>query len=173
MKICFYQRLAISLVAVFMLVMIACFYSTNELQKLTQQEAEQKLHLGLAEHLVQDNPLLKEGVYDYDALGNLFHTLMILGPNFEFYYLDPQGKILTYSAEPGKVKAKKIDIAPIKHLIGDGKSFPIEGDDPRQLGRHKIFSAAPVYNDNKLQGYLYVIIAVSYTHLTLPTKRIV
>ncbi|MGY0625993.1 MAG: sensor histidine kinase [Paraglaciecola chathamensis] len=158
MKICFYQRLAISLVAVFMLVMIACFYSTNELQKLTQQEAEQKLHLGLAEHLVQDNPLLKEGVYDYDALGNLFHTLMILGPNFEFYYLDPQGKILTYSAEPGKVKAKKVDIAPIKHLIGDGKSFPIEGDDPRQLGRHKIFSAAPVYNDNKLQGYLYVII---------------
>ena len=53
MKICFYQRLAISLVAVFMLVMIACFYSTNELQKLTQQEAEQKLHIGLAEHLVE------------------------------------------------------------------------------------------------------------------------
>jgi signal transduction histidine kinase len=158
MKICFYQRLAISLVAVFMLVMIACFYSTNELQKLTQQEAEQKLHLGLAEHLVQDNPLLKEGVYDYEALGNLFHTLMVLGPNFEFYYIDPKGKILTYSAQPGKVKATSVDIEPIKKLISDDRSFPVQGDDPRQLGRHKIFSAAPVYNDDKLQGYLYVII---------------
>ncbi|WP_339767714.1 HAMP domain-containing sensor histidine kinase [uncultured Paraglaciecola sp.] len=158
MRICFYQRLAISLVAVFMLVMIACFYSTNELQKLTQQEAAQKLHIGLAEHLVRDNPLLKEGVYDYAALGNLFHTLMILGPSFEFYYLDPQGKILTYSAEPGKVKAESVNIAPIKSLIGDNQNFPIEGDDPRQLGRQKIFSAAPVFNDDKLQGYLYVII---------------
>lgn len=158
MRICFYQRLAISLVAVFMLVMIACFYSTNELQKLTQQEAQQKLHLGLAEHLVSDNPLLKEGVYDYAALGNLFHTLMILGPNFEFYYLDPQGKILTYSATPGKVKATSVNVGPIKQLIGDNQSFPVEGDDPRQLGRHKIFSAAPVYNNEQLQGYLYVII---------------
>lgn len=158
MRICFYQRLAISLVAVFMLVMIACFYSTNELQKLTQQEAQQKLHLGLAEHLVSDNPLLKEGVYDYAALGNLFHTLMILGPNFEFYYLDPQGKILTYSAKPGKVKATSVNVGPIKQLIGDNQSFPVEGDDPRQLGRHKIFSAAPVYNNEQLQGYLYVII---------------
>ncbi|WP_040515622.1 sensor histidine kinase [Paraglaciecola polaris] len=158
MRICFYQRLAISLVAVFMLVIIACFYSTNELQKLTQQEAQQKLHLGLAEHLVSDNPLLKEGVYDYAALSNLFHTLMILGPNFEFYYLDPQGKILTYSATPGKVKATSVNVGPIKQLIGDNQSFPVEGDDPRQLGRHKIFSAAPVYNNEQLQGYLYVII---------------
>lgn len=158
MKICFYQRLAICLVAVFMLVMIACVYSTNLLQKLTQQEAEQKLHLGLAEHLVSDNPLLKEGVYDYEALGNLFHTLMILGPNFEFYYLSPKGEILTHSAKPGKVKASTIDIAPIKQLINEKSGFPIVGDDPKKEGVHKIFSAAPVYNNDHLQGYLYVII---------------
>ena len=70
MKFGFYPRLAVCLVGVFMVVMIACFYSTNLLQKRTQQEAEQKLHIGLAEHLVSDNPLLKEGVYDYEALGN-------------------------------------------------------------------------------------------------------
>lgn len=158
MKFGFYQRLSICLVVVFMLVMLACFYATNVFQQRTQQEAEQKLHLGLAEHLVSDNPLLKEGVYDYDALGNLFHTLMILGPNFEFYYLDPKGKILTYSAQPGKVKATFVDIQPIKHLINASQAFPIEGDDPRNIGSKKIFSAAPVYNNQLLQGYLYVII---------------
>ncbi len=158
MKFGFYPRLAVCLVGVFMVVMIACFYSTNLLQKRTQQEAEQKLHIGLAEHLVSDNPLLKEGVYDYEALGNLFHTLMILGPSFEFYYLDPEGTILTYSAEPGKVKADAVDIAPIKQLINTDRGFPIEGDDPRNIGLQKIFSAAPVYNNEQLQGYLYVII---------------
>jgi hypothetical protein len=158
MKFGFYPRLAVCLVGVVMVVMIACFYSTNLLQKRTQQEAEQKLHIGLAEHLVSDNPLLKEGVYDYEALGNLFHTLMILGPSFEFYYLDPEGTILTYSAEPGKVKAEAVDIAPIKQLINTHRGFPIEGDDPRNIGLQKIFSAAPVYNNEQLQGYLYVII---------------
>ncbi|MFT5674720.1 MAG: hypothetical protein ACI808_000644, partial [Paraglaciecola sp.] len=101
MKLCFYQRLALSLVAVFMLVLAGFFWATGQLQSQTKQEAEQKLHLDLAKHLVADNPLLQEGVYDYEALKNLFHTLMILGPSFEFYYLDAQGNILTYSAEKG------------------------------------------------------------------------
>ena len=158
MKLSFYPRLALYLVSVFMLVIITCFYVTNLLQQRTQEEAEQRLHIGLAEHLVGDNPLLEEGVYDYKALENLFHTLMILGPNFEFYYLNPQGEILTYSADPGKVKAKKVDITPILRLVNTDTELPILGDDPRNLGQHKIFSAAPVYKQDALQGYLYVII---------------
>ena len=111
-KLCFYQRMALSLVAVFILVVAVFFWTTGYFQHLTRSEAEQKLHLGLAEHLVGDNPLLKQGVYNYDALENLFHTLMLLGPNFEFYYLDPEGKVLTYSAEAGKVKRERVDMMP-------------------------------------------------------------
>ena len=158
MKLSFYPRVAVYVVGVFMVVIVACFYVTNLLQQRTQEEAEQRLHIGLAEHLVGDNPLLEEGVYDYKALENLFHTLMVLGPNFEFYYLSPQGDILTYSAEPGKVKAKKIDLTPILQLVNTDIELPILGDDPRNLGQHKIFSAAPVYKQDTLQGYLYVII---------------
>jgi hypothetical protein len=58
---------------------------------MCRSEAEQRLHISLAEHLANDNPLLKEGVYDHDELKNLFHTLMILGPSFEFYFVDPTG----------------------------------------------------------------------------------
>lgn len=158
MKLSFYPRLALYVVSVFMVVIVACFYVTNLLQQRTQEEAEQRLHIGLAEHLVGDNPLLEEGVYDYKALENLFHTLMVLGPNFEFYYLSPQGDILTYSAEPGKVKAKKINLTPILQLVNTDIELPIFGDDPKNLGQHKIFSAAPVYKQDTLQGYLYVII---------------
>ena len=158
MKLRFYQRLALSLVVVFMLVLAVFFWATSELQSQTKLEAEQKLHLNLAKHLVDDNPLLKEGVYDYEALKNLFHMLMILGPNFEFYYLDDKGKILTYSAEKGKVKRDKVSLQPLLNVIDGGEAFPVIGDDPRNIGKQKIFSAAPVYNGEHLQGYLYVII---------------
>lgn len=158
MKLCFYQRLALSLVAVFMLVLGGFFWASSHLQSQTKQEAEQKLHLDLAQHLVADNPLLKEGVYDYAALKNLFHTLMLLGPSFEFYYLDVQGNILTYSAQKDKVKRDKVALKPLLKLIDGSDSFPLLGDDPRDPIKQKIFSAAPVYKNNLLQGYLYVII---------------
>jgi signal transduction histidine kinase len=158
MKLCFYQRMALSLVAVFILVMAVFVWFSGQMQAVTKSEAEQKLHLGLAEHLVNDNPLLQQGRYDHDTLENLFHTLMILGPNFEFYFVDPGGKILAYSAESGKVKLESIRLEPMLNLIKGSNDFPILGDDPRQKEGQKIFSAAPVYNDDLLQGYLYVII---------------
>lgn len=158
MKLCFYQKLALSLVAVFMLVLVGFFLASGQLQTQIKQEAEQKLHLDLAKHLVGDNPLLQEGVYDYKALENLFHTLMILGPNFEFYYLDAQGKILTYSAEKGKVKRERVELSPLLSIIGGSEGYPVFGDDPKDPSKQKIFSVAPVYNNETLQGYLYVII---------------
>ncbi|MDF2177783.1 HAMP domain-containing sensor histidine kinase [Aliiglaciecola sp. CAU 1673] len=153
-----YQRLALSLLAVFMTMALLLFWYSGELRLRSQQEAEQRLHLGLAGHLVHDNPLLSQGLYDHDALENLFHTLMLLGPSFEFYYLDARGEILAYSAEPGKVKRDRVDLAPIQQLLVEGSSLPVLGDDPRNLERRKIFSAAPVYQGESLQGYLYMII---------------
>lgn len=158
LKLCFYQRLALSLVIVFILVLSIFFTASVHLQRLTQNEAEQRLHVNLAEHLVQDNPLLATGVYDYEALKNLFHTLMVMGPNFEFYYLDPEGNILTYSSELGPLARSKVDLAPVLTLIENKQQLPLEGQDPRSDSGDKIFSAAPVYNAEGLQGYIYVII---------------
>jgi signal transduction histidine kinase len=158
MSLSLYQRIALSLTLAFSVILYLSFLWSSQLQQSTQLESEQRLHLGLAEHLVTDNPLLAEGVYDYGGLKNLFHTLMMLGPSFEFYYLDPNGKVLTYSAEPGKVKRELVDVAPIKSLISNNVELPILGDDPRNLEKQKIFSASPVYKEGVLQGYLYMII---------------
>jgi signal transduction histidine kinase len=158
MKLCFYQRLAVSLVVVFMLVMAVFFWATSQLQSQAKQEAQQTLHLHLAEHLVGDNPLLKQGVHDHGALKNLFHTLMIMGPNFEFYYLNTQGNILSYSAEKSKIQRHKINLKPLLQMINGSEALPIFGDDPRHQEKKKIFSVAPVFNHDHLQGYLYVII---------------
>lgn len=158
MKLCFYQRLSFSVVVVMMCVMLGLFWLIGQLQTQTKLEAEQKLHLGLAQHLLLDAPLLEQGNYDVEALAGLFHNLMILGPSFEFYYLDPQGKILAYSADPQKIQRQYVDLAPILQIIAGETALPLVGDDPRQQARQKIFSAAPVYRKEQLQGYLYVII---------------
>ena len=99
MKISLYQKLALSVCVSFMVLASLLFYWSNSLAEHSKFQAEQKLHIQLAEHLAHDNPLLQDGVYDKAALENLFHTLMLLGPAFEFYFLDPAGNIITYSAE--------------------------------------------------------------------------
>ncbi|TMO70904.1 two-component sensor histidine kinase [Pseudoalteromonas sp. S3785] len=153
-----YQKLAISLVIIFCFICALVYSWSKQLELNSKHHGEQNLHLALAEHLVQDNPLIKEGVYDYKALENLFHTLMLLGPAFEFYFVDENGKILTYSADPGKVKRTHINLAPLKTLINNPDAAPIYGDNPRDQTQQKIFSVAPVFNNDTLQGYLYVII---------------
>jgi signal transduction histidine kinase len=158
MNLSLYQKLAVSLVVIFCFICALVYSWSKQLELTSKHHGEQNLHLALAEHLVQDNPLIKEGVYDYAAVENLFHTLMLLGPAFEFYFVDENGKILTYSVEPGKVKRTHINLAPLKKLINNPAAAPIYGDDPRNKAQQKIFSVAPVFNNDKLQGYLYVII---------------
>ncbi|MCW8834406.1 MAG: HAMP domain-containing histidine kinase [Colwellia sp.] len=158
MTLSLYQRLALVVCFAFTLLASLIFYWSNSLAEQSKFQAEQKLHIQLAEHLAHDNPLLQDGVYDKAALENLFHTLMLLGPAFEFYFLDPAGNIVTYSADPAKIKRKVVDLSPIVALIANPTAVPIFADDPRSLQGQKIFSAAPIYHGDNLQGYLYVII---------------
>jgi signal transduction histidine kinase len=159
MKLSLYQRLSFSLLLVFMLIGGGFYFWSDKIEQQTRYESIQRLNLSLAANLAHDNPLLQKGKYDHDALENLFHTLMVLGPSFEFYFLDPQGKILTYSGDASKVKRDKVDLLPILNLIQNKAELPIYGDDPRSLSRQNVFSAAPVFNGATLQGYLYVIVA--------------
>jgi signal transduction histidine kinase len=153
-----YHRLAFSISFAFIIMASVLFYWSNSLAEQSKFQAEQQLHIKLAEHLAHDNPLLQDGVYDKKALENLFHSLMILGPAFEFYFLDPAGNIITYSADADKIKRQSVELSPLVALIANPDAAPIFGDDPRNVDKQKIFSAAPIYRGDNLQGYLYVII---------------
>ncbi len=158
MNLSLYQRLGISLAVLFALLFAGFVLWTNHVDEQATQAAEQRLHLNLAQHLVNDNPRVSQGFYDYEDLANLFHTMMVLGPAFEFYLLDPTGKILTYSAPKEKIKRDAVDLVPVLNLLKDPGLLPVTGDDPRHPDRRKIFSAAPVNGEDGLKGYLYVII---------------
>ncbi|MFV1872936.1 MAG: sensor histidine kinase [Oleiphilus sp.] len=154
----FYSKLVFALMASFILVSLFMMYLMNQLTHSYQNEVEQKLHRQLAQHMVKDHQLLKQGELDHKALKHAFHSMMVLGPAFEFYVLDQQGNIQTYSAEPGKVKRESVSLAAINKFLSSDAVLPIVGDDPRSHSRQKIFSAAEIRHDQNLVGYLYIII---------------
>tara|TARA_R110001592_G_C13189487_1_gene752220 strand:+ start:11751 stop:13256 length:1506 start_codon:yes stop_codon:yes gene_type:complete len=154
----FYSKLVMALLASFIMVSLFMMYLMNELTDSYQNEVEQKLHKQLALHMVKDHQLLKDGELDHEALKSSFHSMMVLGPAFEFYVLDVDGNIQTFSAEPGKVKRDRVDLNAVHQFLSDQVVLPILGDDPRSTSRHKIFSVAEIRHEENVIGYLYIII---------------
>ncbi|MGD2056226.1 MAG: PDC sensor domain-containing protein [Gammaproteobacteria bacterium] len=89
------------------------------------------LHLrDLAQHILAERLLLEDGNIDHAGLEHIFHMLMVINPRVELYLLDPEGRILAYSAPPGKVRRERIDLAPLQRFLADPGGGPILGDDP-------------------------------------------
>ena len=126
--------------------------------EMYQQEVNQKLNRKLAAGIVEEGLLLKEGQINRPALDKIFHMLMVINPSIEVYLLDQQGRILAYSAPPGKVKRQRIDLAPLRRFLTQRTNHPILGEDPRNPQGRKVFSAATIMRDHMIEGYLYVIL---------------
>jgi signal transduction histidine kinase len=128
--------------------------------RLYFQELNQQLNRTLAANLISENRLsVEDGRFDPAALEPVFHTYMVVNPSIEVYLLDNRGRILAYSAPPGKVKRERIDLAPVREFLRGGLHRPVVGDDPRDSGNRKVFSAAPIGPPQQPQGYLYVVLA--------------
>mgnify|MGYP000019848240 FL=1 len=154
----FYSKLVLGLLLSFSIIALMLTLLVQQLTKNYQSEVEQKLHLELAEHIVHDDSLLKDGKIDQAALEHTFHSMMILGPSFEFYVVNPNGTVTTYSAVDEKIKRMQVDLKPINQFLRGEGGLPILGDDPRSPYKKKIFSVAEIKHNGVLQGYLYIII---------------
>lgn len=126
--------------------------------KMYQAEVTQKLNRDIAEQIVQETQLMQGKDIDHDELKNLFHQLMIFNPSIELYLVDPEGKLLAFSAPAGSVKRKQVDLTPIRAFLDGQFTFPLTGDDPKDLDRKKVFSVAKVKNGDQLECYLYIIL---------------
>ncbi|RRJ82876.1 sensor histidine kinase [Aestuariirhabdus litorea] len=154
----FYSKLSLALLASFLLLVVLMMALAQQLSRTYQDEVEQRLHRDLARHIVQDYPLVKGGEVDRVALRERFHSMMILGPSFEFYLLDPAGEVTTYSADDARIKRRTLSLEPIQAFLSASRMLPIKGDDPRSVARRKVFSAAEIRDGERLLGYLYIII---------------
>lgn len=152
-----FTKLALALTV--LLLGIGLLYSvlSTYLTRHYQQEFLQNLNRDLASNLVTERELVSDGVLDQVALKKTFTHYMMVNPSIEIYLLDPEGNILSYSADPGQVKRKKIDMQSVMDFT-EGKAFPLLGDDPRSFERNKIFSVAPISIKDGSMRYLYVVL---------------
>ncbi len=153
-----YTRLAIVLLGIFLAIGVLYALLTIYTTRLYFQEVNQKLNRILARQLVSEKVLLTNGTVNQEALQNVFHMLMVVNPGIEVYLLDRDGKILAFSAPPGKVKRQSVSLDPIKRLLSNASRLPILGDDPRDTASRKVFSVAPIMLDGHAQGSLYIIL---------------
>jgi two-component system OmpR family sensor kinase len=153
-----YSKLAAVLAGLFFIVGLSFVAVTVFSTEMYQQEVNQKLNSKLAEQIVAEKLLMKDNRVDHRALEEIFHMLMVINPSIEIYLLDPAGNILAYSAPKAKVKRKRVDLDPVKRWLEGDTMMPLRGDDPRDLNRKKVFTAARIVEQGKLEGYLYVIL---------------
>jgi signal transduction histidine kinase len=152
-----YARLSAALVLLFLIIGVIYALITTSTIERYMQEITQHFNRDLAQRIVADRQLVADGRLNDQALKATFNAYMEINPSIEIYLLDPDGRILAYSADPGKVKRQSVDLAPIRAFLR-GEEFPLLGDDPRSHDRRKAFSVTPVPAGEMSAGYLYVVL---------------
>ncbi|KAA3629420.1 MAG: sensor histidine kinase [Proteobacteria bacterium] len=152
-----YARLAVVLVLV--LASVGTIYLAVSWSSMHRylQEVNQRFNRDLARNLVADRNLVAQGRLDEAALKETFHQYMVINPSIEIYLLDLEGAILAFSADPEKVKRKRVSLEPVRAFLR-GDTYPLLGDDPRGHDSRKPFSVTPVPMAEKPEGYLYVVL---------------
>ncbi len=122
------------------------------------QETEQKLNVKLAANMgMSFSKYLKDSI-DAAGIHASFETMMMMNPRVEYYLLEADGRIINHAAPPGRVQLTSVNVDDIKQFLAPDAGFPLLGDDPRNPGRLKPFSAAPLDLPGGRKGYLYVIL---------------
>jgi len=122
------------------------------------EEITQRLNSSIAMYVTGERQLMEDFVVNREALSLLARQAMIINPTVEIFLLDTEGNILAHNFPPESIVQHKVDLAPVKALIGGHVKMPLRGTDPRNPHRKKIFSAFPVTDHDVLQGYLYAVL---------------
>ncbi len=155
----YWQVSSIFIIVLVIFALITLFISVNSARNYSV-EVTQKLNWNLAKTTVDViKPNFKNGKVNKEAVNDIVHSMMAINPSVEIYLLNPQGDILIYVAPEKVVKLKKVSLLPIHNFLKDNRHNIIYGDDPRNPGEKKTFSAAEVIEKGKTTGYIYIVLA--------------
>lgn len=121
--------------------------------------AHQQLYGDLAHHLATFTKPFHNGKPDTVVTHDIIHSTMVANPSVEVYLLDPAGNIVDYVVPDKAVRIHHVNIATVKKWIATKDNIYPLGDNPKQPDHPSIFSAAPVYEEGALVGYVYVVLA--------------
>ncbi len=160
-----YWKIAGTFVFILLLVGLAYIFITAYFANQYFEETNQKLHAEVATHLIQEKfneekPFLDDGSINKPLFGDIMHDMMAVNRKIEVYLLDTLG-VVKYSVvldhEAPEADKIKVDLAPIKAFIDSPGETYILGDDPRNPGSEKAFSAAKFHIQGQ-SGYIYIVL---------------
>lgn len=159
-------KLSLSFFVIILLMGLTYITTTFYISKNLYEETSQKLHSNIANHLIEEkfqngSPFLENGKVNKPFFGDVMHDMMAVNRSIEVYLLSAKGDVLysvvldhTNPNEP----LKKINLQPIQTYINSNGQKYILGDDPRNPGKQKIFSAA-YFKQGAYDGYIYIVLA--------------
>lgn len=158
----FFNSLFWKISAIFLLILLVIsavyIYISVNTAEMYFQETRQKLDIKIASHISGEAEFFKGDSVNYEAMKNVFHNVMVINPSLEVYLLDTEGNILAFDADSNEVKLKKLPLEPIQKFISSEKENFLLAPDPKIPGKEKPISAAKVFSNGKLKGYIYVIL---------------
>ena len=155
-----YLRIAAFFFVILFMLGVAYLVIDVATAKLYYDETTQKLNAPVAAHMLLEVNPFENGKIQEDAIGKIMHSMMAVNPGLEVYLLNPQGKILSFVVLKEKVKLDNITLGPIKEFLQTKGEKLVYGDDPKNPGTQKTFSATAVYDKKgRLEGYVYMVLA--------------
>jgi signal transduction histidine kinase len=121
--------------------------------------AHQQLYGDLAQHLATFTQPFKNGKPDTTVTHDIIHSTMVANPSVEVYLLDTAGYIVDYVVPDTTVQLRRVNMATVRAWLATTDGMYPLGDNPKQPGEPSIFSAAPVYEQNRLAGYVYAVLS--------------
>ncbi|MGD8329982.1 MAG: HAMP domain-containing sensor histidine kinase [Acidobacteriota bacterium] len=152
-----YAKLSVALFSLLLVLGTVTVVVTVYTSRMYMLEVQQRLHRDLAAKVIEEQPSLRDATARGQALDETFEKLMVINPEIEVYLLDDAGRILAYSAPPGRVRREKVDLGPVRTMMGGRAPLPILGTDPRNPSADDIFSVAALGGQEG--GYLYIVLA--------------
>ena len=153
-----FAKLSTALLIIVALMGTAFFIVDRINTRTYYEELTQTLNAPIAMYVTGQRELINNGIPDLASLRDLAAHAMIINPTAEIYLLDVDGNILGHAMPEETVLRQRVDLAPLKALIDGSARMPIRGDDPRSGSTRKVFSAAEVTVDERIEGYLYVVL---------------
>ena len=159
-----FNRLYLQISAIFLLVLmlfaaITLLISVNASRDYSI-EVNQELNRELAASTVNVViSFFEKGKIKEESIQDIIHSMMVINPSVEVYILDAEGSILTFVAPDSVVQMERVGLDPIIQFIDNPEKGIILGDDPRNPAESKIFSAARIFEEEKLAGYVYIVLA--------------
>ncbi|MGH8251059.1 MAG: sensor histidine kinase [Steroidobacteraceae bacterium] len=153
-----HTRFAVGFAALLIVLGLALAVAITHVAERYHAEVSQRLNAGIAMYVTDELSLLDARGVNNSAFRELARRVMTVNPSAEVYLLSPDGRVLQALQPRQHVARALVDLAPVRRFLSEPHERPLYGEDPSHPSRHEVFSAAPVMFEDRLAGYLYVVL---------------